>query len=140
MPRGPHMSHHLKSRHCNPKYRARNNRLLQRIRPLATKWHKSKAGSRWHSQHTKEMWTNGSLRKKWAICTECGKRYLSHHANYREPHLCSLRCLNKRARRRSKDLWVRCVVCRKQFVTFRYTPADTCSYRCRAVLSYRGRS
>src|SRR5207248_10749888 len=108
MPLGAHMSHHLRERFKDQKYRRNNAKQLADARMGASLWHKSSQGRKWHSVNSKRAWADGKITKGLAICTECGTPFESFHHNRGSVHVCSERCQGKRHWRIYHDLMTRC--------------------------------
>ena len=107
---------------------------LERIRPLATAWHRSAVGRQWHREHARKIWEK-SLRVG-CLCCVCGGPFESYHANAK---FCSQRCERKKAvsegRYRENRI---CFICQSKFsVDYKYGKVRTCSFRCRAFLTQR---
>ncbi|WP_443050569.1 HNH endonuclease signature motif containing protein [Streptomyces sp. H27-D2] len=66
-----HGNHHAHARRgsCTPESYAN----LERIRPLASAWHRSEAGREWHSEHGRKVWA--SLAPLPHTCEQCSERY-----------------------------------------------------------------
>lgn len=50
---------------------------IERIRPLASKWHGSKEGLEWHREQGKRSWEG--RKHKQHTCTHCGKTFETRH-------------------------------------------------------------
>jgi hypothetical protein len=61
---------------------------LDKIRPLASKWHRSDDGRAWHVQHGKKTWRERKLAQ--AICTHCGISYATYFPT--RSKFCGSRC------------------------------------------------
>src|SRR3990172_3700093 len=70
LPEFDHMSGHG---HDEPSLQARAH--LERIRPLASEWHRSVEGHRWHLEHGQDSWVNREARLY--TCQRCGREYQS---------------------------------------------------------------
>lgn len=104
---------------------------LDRIRPLASAWHRSEAGREWHSDHAKQP----KKRRQECVCLCCGKPFLSKKSNAK---FCCRNCEVKyRYHNESVPEERTCVVCGEKFTTlvgpYRHG-ASTCSRRCRSLL------
>ncbi len=101
---------------------------LDKIRPLATMWHRSEEGRKWHSEHGKMTWeTRIPLSKECAQC-HCTYQTISHASSTR---FCSDRCMNRHrtesgARKRYAAI---CKTCATPFIGERTTSAY-CSREC----------
>lgn len=123
LPGGEHMSRHNKGK-ITPAMIAN----LERIRPLATEWHRSKAGRKWHSEHGKE--TFGKRLAIEAKCERCGSEYKTK-GNGRD-RFCSLKCKAAARRAAGIDNVPRaCRRCGKLFEVDRYVKKVYCSAECR---------
>lgn len=66
-------SHEHLSEHMTPERRARQREWVEKIRPLASTWHKSAEAKIVHSKIGKDSWVGRELTKK--NCSHCGKEY-----------------------------------------------------------------
>lgn len=71
---------------------------LDRIRPLAAKWHRSAGGREWHSNHGKETWHNRTQTEK--ECQYCKKKYLTPFPS--RSKFCSDKCKDRARQERKK--------------------------------------
>jgi hypothetical protein len=131
-----HASYHGRKRATEKPDAARKH--MERIRPLASKWHGSKAGLEWHSEHGKATWENRELHKY--KCIQCGKKYEAL-AGTRKKGYCSPACQSAARRESGVDNEQRkCVVCDRPFIVNRYTQTRTCSKACWRIALSRSRS
>ena len=111
--------------------------LLDEIRPLTKKWHKSDEGRRWHKKHYEKN-KNKLYQEKEFVCDWCGKHYIST-INGRN-RFCSNRC--KSAWRRASgidDEERECIICGKKYTVNKYSKTKTCSKSCASKYAYRNR-
>jgi len=121
-----HASYHGRKRATDdPAAAARH---MERIRPAAAKWHRSKEGLAWHSEHGKRTWEGRSVEKY--KCIHCGAKYEAL-SGVRKKGYCSPACQSA-ARRASgvDDETRKCVVCGNGFTVNRYAKTKTCSKDC----------
>jgi hypothetical protein len=99
---------------------------LERIRPLATLWHRSDSGRRWHSLNSRKQWKNPN--KFNCVCVQCGRDFESFH---RDSTLCSGACEQKRGRESGRwSVKKPCLICEKLFSSNKYIKQLTCSRSC----------
>lgn len=72
---------------------------LEDIRPLAAKWHRSKAGREWHRKHAEESFRAPGAAKPYSkvipqkrICAWCGTEFLFRH---HKAKFCCTRCVTQ---------------------------------------------
>lgn len=99
---------------------------VDRIRPLAAKWHGSPEGRAWHKEHGKDVWKDREPKEY--TCTWCGKKFTTlNRYGPDDNHFCSNAC--KSAFRRAShvdDVDRRCTVCGKTFRVNKYDKMDRC--------------
>ena len=85
---------------------------LDRIRPLASEWHRTEEGKSWHKQNALRSWQQRSTHD--ATCVVCGVVF---PALRRDARCCSTRCIQRRqAKLRAGQTVQRvCVMCGKEF-------------------------
>jgi hypothetical protein len=66
--------------------------LLEAIRPLAAKWHRTDDGKAWHKQHAKNVFSN--RQKVEVVCINCDDKYLADSFLFKagKTKYCSNRC------------------------------------------------
>jgi len=112
-----HLSNHSKEN------REQSRKSIEKARPYAIEWHKSKKGREWHKKHYEK--TKEKLYKKTErSCIVCGKTFLA----IRENNIyCSNNCKAKDRRKSGIDNVTRqCIVCGKDFVISRYSKTMKC--------------
>lgn len=116
-----HRRHH---QDCPSPASAEQLEHLERIRPLATEWHRSEEGRTWHRELAKKPKSHTTL-----TCAVCGRDY---QAVYRgRSRFCSKSCKSKARRASGADNETRtCELCRKQFVVNRYLKTRFCGKSC----------
>jgi len=99
---------------------------LERIRPLASQWHRSAAGKKWHKEHAKRVW--GVVTPKLLKCAECGNKFKSP---FRDTKFCSELCGGRNRTRRQQG-WIdfNCVICGATYKKPRSRKSFTCSMPC----------
>lgn len=112
----------------------RVRRNLDRIRPLASAWHRSEAGRAWHREHAKQPKS-----KQECNCLCCGKPFLAKRADAK---YCSRKCEVKyRYDNDARPEERACVVCGANFTAlvgpYRKRTAVTCSRKCRGIWRVR---
>lgn len=103
---------------------------IERIRPLASKWHGSDKGREWHSKHGKEAWE--SRTEKEYVCTHCNRKFktLFRYAEGANT-FCSNSCKTAYRRKIGADNEQRfCRYCGNQFTVNKYSKTKTCSRVC----------
>lgn len=131
LPGAEHLSHHGKSSRWTKSQE--NQELLRRIRPLAAKWHRSKAGREWHRKHSREIWEDPKVRK--LSCDQCGKGFESTAGRAR---FCSNACKTRFRFISGVDNERRtCAICGGPFECNRFLRKRTCSRACGARLATR---
>lgn len=94
--KGSHASFHAVLR---PDY---NKMHIERIRPLASKWHGSDEGLKWHSKQGKENWAKRKLLQY--TCDFCGKTFETQYVyGSGQNHFCHQNCKQKFRNRRLKN-------------------------------------
>lgn len=88
------------SNHCKTSERMEYGRMhIERIRPMASEWHKSEAGRDWHSELAKSNWTKREPRTY--VCSFCGKKFETKHIYAPDSnHFCHQNCRAAALRRR----------------------------------------
>ena len=125
--RSEHSKHHpLK----NPE---KQKEHLERVRPLASKWHSSEDGRAWHSSHSKNMVRTPKEYK----CQFCGTSYLAKTSN---TVCCSNQCFELLRAKRDKEnpekyteITCICESCKNPFTYIRFVRRAikrTCSGKC----------
>lgn len=110
---------------------------MDKIRPLASEWHRSEAGREWHRQHGRDAWIGKQPVKH--ICDQCGAEYetLASHDAVR---FCSNNCKSAWRRASGVDDEQRvCAECGETFTTNRYNKTACCSLSCAAKRRNRDR-
>ena len=125
VPAGMHSNrHHVGV--CSPA----TNANLDRIRPLASAWHRSDEGREWHRQHGKDAWKSRQPAER--TCDECGNVFMSITLRQNN-RFCSNKCKSKWRRDSGLDDIVRtCIQCGKPFKANKYSRTNHCSLSCRA--------
>ena len=101
---------------------------LNEIRPLASRWHGSKAGLAWHSENGKKCRKNFVPVEK--NCSFCGGVFLANHSGHRDK-FCSNPCKSAHRRRAGTDNEERCCPqCNGIFSTNKYKETRFCSRSC----------
>ena len=136
LPGREHMSLHFRKRVeegkivFDEKRREQSRAIVNKIRPLATEWHKSDAGREWHKKQWKQ--TKDKLYvEKGQICENCGKEFStkSNHARF-----CSRNCKVMARYRKGLGAHInKCVICGKDFVCM-HKATQTCSMDCKKKL------
>lgn len=101
---------------------------LDRIRPLAAKWHASEQGRQWHRENGKAAWKRRKpVTKK---CEQCGKDYQSITIRSND-RTCSRACYAALRRDSGADNEPRdCSICKQSFSVNRFAKTRTCSPAC----------
>jgi hypothetical protein len=106
---------------------------LDRVRPLASEWHKTEEGKAWHSRNAKQSWANRASHP--VVCVVCGETFEAFRP---EAQCCSTRCIQRRqTQMRTPQIERRsCIVCGQAFDAVVQRPysrtRQTCSNSCRA--------
>ena len=109
---------------------------LERIRPLASEWHRSEEGKQWHSRNAKQAWEKRQPSD--CVCRWCGKSFQSM---FSDAQVCSNNCSSAERRASGKDDEDRsCAVCGVAFRTNKYSKTKTCSRKCGVALRNRNRA
>jgi endogenous inhibitor of DNA gyrase (YacG/DUF329 family) len=127
-----HHSHH--SATLTPERREQMRAQIERIRPLASKWHRSEAGRAWHSEHGKRTWEGRAYVER--RCEQCQARFLTRSSRGHE-RFCSNAC--KSAWRRDSGLdtvEIACPHCGKTFEKNKYAKIRFCSRSCSATWNH----
>lgn len=121
--------HKRKHLGCSPAVRA----ALDRLRPLASEWHRSEAGRKWHSEHAREIYEKRVPAK--CVCIQCGESYESM-ARRPKPgrnadKFCGKVC-QQRWHYKNKTFWVKrpCLFCSIEFLAPPNRPNQCCSHSC----------
>lgn len=110
-------------------------RHLASIRPLATKWHRSKDGREWHKKNATE---SARVRvPKRRRCDSCGVEYEFFYSSSR---FCSSRCLQRNISKK-RTLYEKrtCSVCSREFECRKYLQTKCCSQPCAARSGWKRR-
>lgn len=100
---------------------------LNRIRPLATEWHRSKDGRQWHSEATKKQIAE---RVHVLNCDQCGQEIIRVGV-IQKGRFCSNNCKSANRRASGVDTVSRnCDWCAQVFTCNKYSKALTCSQAC----------
>lgn len=100
---------------------------LNRIRPLAAKWHSSLDGREWHSNHGKETWVNRKpVDKRCEVCGGIYQTFMPSRSKY-----CSPQCKEAKRRTTSRSEVIKQCSCGKSFTT-KYRNRQYCSRSCAA--------
>jgi hypothetical protein len=101
---------------------------LERIRPLASEWHRSEEGRAWHREHGRKVMAVRSRVEK--ACEHCGQPFTTIHKGM--ARFCSGRCRQRAAGRPAPSGPMRtCPQCGKEFqVKVASKPAECCSRTC----------
>lgn len=116
---------------------------LDRVRPLASDWHRSEEGRAWHRVEAIERWQKTEA-KRYA-CSVCSVSFMSKKTNATRAdgkRFCGGTCAAVVRRAEGRQLKSgTCVVCAQGFSSTR-TGTKTCSRKCSAVLRWKqtGRS
>lgn len=135
LPGVDHLHHHLSEiDHHTPERLAH----MERIRPLASEWHRSPAGREWHREHAKSVAANRSPETR--KCDHCGKDYEGYDVGHAQS-FCSNYCKH-RARLASgvDDEDRTCEFCGNPFRVNKYLRKRCCTRSCGARLSRRTES
>lgn len=121
-----HARHHTDERRgiCTPEARAN----LDRIRPLASAWHRSTEGRDWHAEHGRKTWEGREAHS--LACQQCGNVYETRSKHGLE-RFCSNAC--KSAWRRASgvdDEQRNCERCNVEFTANRYSKTRFCGKSC----------
>lgn len=129
IPGAAHQAHHGAAEKPEEFKRRRQN-TLDRVRHLASEWHRSEEGREWHSEHGKEVWKDREpIPRK---CEYCNKDYQTLKAGD-GARFCSNKCKTYARRDSGIDNEQRiCAWCAKEFTTNRYTKTRTCGLSCAA--------
>lgn len=96
---------------------------IDKIRPLAIKWHKSEDGRQWHKKHAKEVYEN--LQEKEYVCQNCGKIFKKLPLGTNK--FCSNKCKSAYRRKTGVDNVERtCEKCGKLFLINKYAKTKKC--------------
>lgn len=109
---------------------------LERIRPLATEWHRSPEGRAWHREHARRTWDDREPVVLETGCTWCGGEVETLVPGGRGDRFCSRRCHRAKADSEHRyDVRVTCPICGAEFWRNKYreTPV-TCGRSCGARL------
>ena len=125
VPEHEHLSGHSKEHSPGPDH-------MERIRPLATEWHRSNEGRAWHREHGGRVYRNRKPRE--FTCDFCGCEFESK--DYRGgKRYCTGKCRAAARRREGADDETKtCPVCEEEYRTNKYKPTKTCSRKCGADL------
>src|SRR3990167_46294 len=104
--------------------RQRMRENLNRIRPLAKRWHGSPAGLEWHRRNAVAQWK--TPRTKSLICLHCSNAFKSPMGDTK---YCSARCCYL-----ARFVVLACCVCRKIFKRAPERKSPVCSWPCRSRL------
>ena len=130
VPVSEHTSYHSK-KHLDG-HREEAVRWMDKIRPLASQWHKSQEGREWHSKHSTEEFK--TMQKREYVCQFCGKKFMSLPIGP-EHKFCSNNCKSGARRKSGVDNETRtCVICGKEFSTNKYSKQKCCSRECGAII------
>jgi hypothetical protein len=131
VPDAIHASHHATEYATNPANREQVLARMALMQPLATEWHKSRAGRAWHREHAR--WCHATRTPRSCVCRHCGKSFEGWH---QDNQYCSSACYQRRRRALGIGLIEKvCQRCQTPFKTSRYEPGRTCSRRCTALAS-----
>jgi YHS domain-containing protein len=125
------------SEHANrPEHIAYGRMHIERIRPLASKWHGSDKGKEWHSQHGKEVMENRT--DATYACTHCGREFSTKHRyGEGESTFCSNKCKSAFRRDSGIDDEQRiCRYCGEAFTVNKYSKTETCNRTCAQRLRF----
>lgn len=129
IPKAEHKSYHATRYVVEHKETMISN--LEKMRPLASEWHKSDAGRAWHSKHAKEM----VVEEREYICEYCGKHFKALPRG--TVKYCSNGCKTKaRYQSRIDNEERECVICGKAFNVNKYSRTQCCSRECAAQLRW----
>lgn len=133
---GQHSSDHARE----PERMAYGRMHIERIRPLASKWHKSEAGRAWHSELGKRAW--GTRTEQEYICKQCGKAFHTKRIyGENENAFCSNCCKSAHRRESGVDNEQRiCHYCGNAFTVNKYSKTRTCSRECAQGLRFSNES
>lgn len=132
-----HKKDHLK---LHAEEQSKNEELLKwkrehadKIRPLASAWHRSEKAVGFHQKLGKMVWENKETIKK--KCEQCGKEY--EIKTIGKSNFCSNNCKSAWRRASGLDNEKRtCNMCGKEFEANKYSTKKTCSNEC----MYKGRA
>lgn len=115
-------------------------RHLERIRPKAAVWHRSKQGEAWHRRHAQRVWGRENRTERTVRCVECEKDFTT--LSFSTPKYCSDRCYDRMRykrdgrKERSKKCGRQCERCKKRFLAFTHK-IRFCSKSCSAFARWR---
>lgn len=115
--------------HSNEKVKTRYDEIIKNLnenaRPKASEWHKSEEGRQWHKQQYEKIKDKLRSAKRFN-CKYCGKEYESFREGF-----CSNKCKSAWRRKQGLDNETRiCKICDNEFITNKYSKAQTCSRSC----------
>lgn len=102
----------------------RSRKQLDKVRHLASAWHKSENGRKWHSKHSKQIIQDMQLKQYY--CLNCGKEFLKKPLGLNK--FCSNKC--KSAYRRKlglDDVDRKCIICGNYFKVNKYAKKLKCN-------------
>lgn len=127
-----HLSKHAKEYHFEHKEKVAKH--LEKVRPLASEWHRSEEGRKWHQKHAVQAYE--TMQPKEQICQHCSKVYIRDKP-MGKGLFCSNACRSAFRNSSGKDDIVRkCLVCNKEFKTNKYSTIKTCGRSCGCKYGY----
>lgn len=120
--------------------RACNKEHLDRVRPMAAKWHSTPEGLEWHRKNGIRSMAVRPLID--GACIVCGSQFKTKYSYKR---FCSHGCSEKHRLRSGRyKTTVKCIICGVVFVSngsaHKNKIAKSCSRKCRAVIMVRSRA
>jgi len=116
----------------------RRTNINENVRPKAIEWHKSECGKQWHREQVNFRQDNRRIVK--GTCLQCGKEIYGYNNQGHTKKFCSGACSQKYRRQNGlNNITKICEICGKEFITDKYRPKSTCSYKCGATLAYSHR-
>lgn len=114
--------------HWTPERAAKCRAVVERIRPLASEWHRSEAGRAWHREHAKAVAACAVVHP--CTCTVCGRGFES---KCRTAAVCGAGCHAAKRRASGVDDRPRtCPWCKREYVCNMYSRQKFCSRSCLA--------
>ena len=121
-------SDHLRL-HMTEDRRKKSSELVEKIRPMTKKWHRSEEGRLWHKYHA-EKFNFGKWEPSNYTCEVCLQAYKSSKKS--NSRFCSNNCKSKYRRDSGIDNVSRvCISCGNEFIANKYTKKKYCSKNCR---------
>lgn len=118
---------HAREHFAEPDRLEKGREHINRIRPLAVLWHKSKEGREWHRQHGTKVFNDLPVRE--LVCGMCEQVFKTTKAT--DAKFCSNKCKSQWRRREGLDNVTKpCERCGADFVSNKYDKIRFCSKVC----------